>query len=101
MRPIPHTSTYNLKSRLLRHFIITRLTHISRYVARCTANSHTSIYKKVKVVIGNSGCINELYLQWVPYIPGTTATVCFRCMETDASRKAYPGGGTYVCPIWQ
>ena len=39
-------------------------------------NPHTSIYKKVEVVIGNNGCINELCLQWVPYIPGTTANDC-------------------------
>ena len=28
--------------------IITRLTHISRYVTWCTANPHTSIYKQVE-----------------------------------------------------
>jgi len=60
--------------------IITRLTHISRYVSRYIPgiypNSHTSIYKKVEVVIGNNGCINELCLQWVPYIPGTTVQDC-------------------------
>jgi len=60
--------------------IITCLTHISRYVSRYIPgiypNSHTSIYKLAKGVIGNSGCINELCLQWVPYIPGTTVQGC-------------------------
>ena len=39
-------------------------------------NSHTSIYKQVEVVIGNSGCVNELCLQWVPCMPGTTVQDC-------------------------
>ena len=32
--------------------------------------------RKSRLLLEISGCINELCLQWVPYIPGTTATVC-------------------------
>jgi len=50
--------------------IITRLTHISRYVARCTANSHTSIYKLAKVVNGSRWRTDSLsYSSSIPLEP--------------------------------
>ena len=52
---------------------------------------------KVRLLLETNGGINEQCLQWVPYIPGTTAQDCSVAWWTEhAARRT---GGSYCMPL--